>query len=206
MMHLLTLLALAVIASATTTLAAPPDDILGRDPVTARVRAGDKRTAALLVRGLERSATVRNLVTELERRDVIVYLEMQPALKQRLAGRLAWVTATPRHRYVRISINPELSTDTAIATLGHELQHALEVATAPEIRCSQTLENFYRQHGESNPSEVNGWDTEAARVAGEDVRRELASLQTGRVTDSIQSLDPGDWFVVYRRARGMLPP
>jgi hypothetical protein len=168
----------------------------------------------LLIQGLERSATIRALANQLEQREVIVYLEMQPALRKRLAGMLTWVTATKSHRYVRISLNPELSTDAAIATLGHELQHALEVANAAEIVCERTLARFYQEHRGSNQVHATGWDTEAARVAGEDVRRELVASagerdrsRPGRVADSIQQqLDPDDWMVVYRRARGMLPP
>jgi hypothetical protein len=171
-----------------------------------RVRAGDSRAAVLLTKGLERSPTLRRLVEELEQRDVIIYIEMQPALRKRLAGKLTWITATPAHRYVRVSINPELSGEMAIATLGHELQHALEVANAPEIVCARSLEKYYAAHGDMNQSELNGWDTEAARAAGEKVRRELAGVRTSRVADSIQELNPDVWFNVYRRTRGMLPP
>ena len=205
MRTLLALIAFVVITT-TTTFAAPSEPTAAINERSVRVRAADARTAVLLMQGLARSATIRGLVNQLEQREVIVYLEMQPGLKKRLAGTLTWLSSTRAHRYVRISINPELSTDTAIATLGHELQHALEVANAPQIVSHQTLESFYRSHGESSRTQVNGWDTEAARVAGEDVRKELAALRQTRVADSIQQFDPDDWLVVYRRSRGMLPP
>ena len=223
MLKLLTSIAIVSALSALTISAAPaefaPDHDPERDPDHAasaravRVRSADVRAAALLVQGLERSATMRALVNQLEQRDVIVYIAMQPALRQRLAGTMAWVTATRAHRYVRISINPELSTDLAISTIGHELQHALEVANAPQIMSEPTLAAFYRLHGHSSNARINGWDTEAAQVAGVDVRRELASAAgrnmarpTALGTDSIQGFSPEDWFVVYRRARSMLPP
>jgi hypothetical protein len=170
------------------------------------VRAADQRTAALLTLGLERSETIRALVSKLERRDVIVYIEMQPLLKKRVAGMLTWIAATAQHRYVRVSINPELSTDMAISTLGHELQHALEIASASDVVSEKTMEKFYRAHGESTRAQASGWDTEAARAAGQDVRRELGNSRSGRATESIQQFDPQDWLVVYRRARSMLPP
>lgn len=209
--------ALSAVSISATPAAGDSDRDLDPDFATSvravRVRSADTRAAALLVEGLERSATMRALVTQIEQRDVIVYVAMQPALRQRLAGTMTWVTATGAHRYVRISINPELSTDLAISTIGHELQHALEVANAPQIVSERTLAAFYRLHGNSSNPRINGWDTEAARVAGIDVRRELASaagrmgtLPTARVTDSIQEFSPDDWFVVYRRARSMLPP
>jgi hypothetical protein len=202
-----TLVTFCTIVSALLGLLATPRASVA-DPVVPapRVRAGDARSAMLLTQGLQRSETLRGLVTQLERRDVIVYVEMQPALKKRLAGTMTWITATPNHRYVRVSINPELNTDMAIATLGHELQHVVEVANAPGVVSDQTLEKFYRVHGDANRAEFNGWDTEAARVAGHEVRRELAAVRSARVADSIQQFDPNDWLVVYRRARGMLPP
>jgi hypothetical protein len=204
MLRLLAFIAI-VVAAPCTALAAQDDSPADRGIRSARVRAADARTAVLLTQGLERSSTIRGLVNALEQRDVIVYLEMQPALKKRLAGTMTWLSAAKTHRYVRVSISPELSTDMAIATMGHELRHVLEVANAPEIVNEATLEKYYRAHGEGNRSHGNGWDTEAARVAGDEVRRELAD-RTYRVADSIQQLDPQDWFVVYRRARGMLPP
>ena len=195
---------IAIVAALPCPALAAPDDAPDRTR-SARVRAADARTAALLAQGLERSATIRALVNVLEQRDVIVYLEIQPALKKRLAGTMTWLSASTTHRYVRVSISPELSTDVAISTLGHELRHVLEVANAPEIINEATMEKYYRTYGEGNPSHSNGWDTQAARLAGDDVRRELAD-RNYRVADSIQQEDPQDWFVVYRRARGMLPP
>jgi hypothetical protein len=194
------------------TLAAPLDASPLVDSATAaspsripRVRAGDSRSAVLLTKGLERSSTLRALVQQLEQRDVIVYIEMQPALKSRFAGMLTWIVATPTHRYVRVSINPTLTTDLGISTLGHELQHALEVANAPQVRCANSLEKYYAAHGDPSRSDRSGWDTEAARLAGEAVRREIAT-RSAVVADSIQEFDPDDWLIVYRRARGMLPP
>jgi hypothetical protein len=203
MRKLLTLV--IVIGSAALTFSAPPAfaQPVERSP---RVRAADARTAFLLTQGLQRSTTIRALVAALEQRDVIVYIELQPSLRRRLAGTLTWITATPEHRYVRISINPELNTVLAIATMGHELQHALEVATATEVRSDVAMEKFYRLHGDISRAQATGWDTEAARMTGEHVRRELADARSTRTADTTQQFDPEDWLNVYRRARGMLPP
>jgi hypothetical protein len=209
MFKLLTLMAMVVttttIASASPTPTADThsDEVPAR---AARVRAADARTAVLLMQGLERSETIRSLVNRIEQHNVIVYLEMQPTLKKRLAGSMTWISAAGNYRYVKLSINPELGTDVAIATLGHELQHALEVAQAPQIVNEQTLSAYYRLHGDGSRAESNGWDTEAARLVGDFVRRELASVRIVRVADSTQQPEPQDWFNVYRRARSMLPP
>ena len=206
MFQRLTLCVLVSTLAATPLLAEPPEPAATDSGRSARVRAADARSATLLTQGLERSATIRALVNALEKRDVIVYLEMQPALARRLAGTLTWVTKTRDHRYVRVSISTELNTDMAISTIGHELQHAMEVANAAEIVNEATLSRFYQLHGISTRARYNGWDTEAARIAGDDVRRELAGPRVTRVAESIQDFDPEHWLVVYRRARGMLPP
>jgi hypothetical protein len=177
---------------------------ISRNP---RVRPYDGRTAQLMLEGLERSVTMRAIVDRLEQLDVIVYIEMQPALRKKLAGTLTWMAGTVSNRYVRISLNPEVMHNALIAALGHELQHALEVAEAPSIVDTASLQAYYQKHGVATAQHINGWDSLAARVIGDEVRRELAGVPTARiVADSIQAFNPREWHIVYRRARGMLPP
>lgn len=171
-----------------------------------RLRPYDSRAAMLVQQGLERSATFASLAARVEASDVIVYIEMQPALPARLAGSLTWMAASSIARYVRVSLNPSLSTDLLTATLGHELQHALEVAGEPSIVDARSLQNHYERHGISVAFHANGWDTHAARAAGEDVRRDLAGTQARQGAESTPPRDEAAWQVAYRRARGMLPP
>jgi hypothetical protein len=166
-----------------------------------RVRPHDGRAATVLLRGIERSSTLRMLVEQLETSDLIVYIEMQPALKQELAGRLTWLTAAGNVRYVRVSLNPALGPETLVSTLGHELQHALEVATAPHIVSEATLEAYYKQHGIHMRSHSSGWDTLAARETGELVRREIADRPISTAVDSVAAFDPASWPTTYRRMR-----
>ena len=166
-----------------------------------RVRPHDSRSAAIMLEGLRRSDTLRMLVERLEAHDVIVYIQMQPGMERRLGGSLTWLAATDRFRYVRISLNPTLSGPAAIATLGHELQHALEVADTPTIVDAQSLGAYYRVHGISVRVHGNGWDTLAAQNVGDEVRDEVAQSKKGHVVESLRDFDARDWHVVYRRAR-----
>jgi hypothetical protein len=166
-----------------------------------RVRPNDSRSAALLLQGIKRSETMRLVVERLETLDVIVYVEMQPALHRQLAGRMVWLSATQKFRYVRVSLNPELSSDTIVAVLGHELQHALEVARTPSIVDEPSLEAYYRKNGISMRSHASGWDTQAARDTGDLVRRELASAPARAALDSLQPFAAAAWNVAYHRAR-----
>lgn len=166
-----------------------------------RVRPYDSRSAATLLQGLERSATMRAIVEAIEQRDVIVYLQMQPALKRGIAGTLTWLTAGGGFRYVRISLNPEVMADLAIATLAHELQHALEVAQEPSIVSAATLEAHYRTHGISVSSHIDGWDTQAARTTGQEVRKELLRADADGSGAAVDAGAQASWHAVYQRAR-----
>lgn len=203
----LTCLVLALVAvvtpaapTATPATVTAPDatERVNRDP---RVRPYDSRSAALLIEGLRRSDRLREIVEAVEASDVIVYLQTQPALKDRVAGTVTWLTSTPRYRYLRISLNPTVSGELAVAYLGHELQHVVEIANEPSIVSEATLEAFYRRTGIRMLSHTSGWDTEAARVAGEQVRRELSASRASRATESIAPFDPMTWNTAYRKAR-----
>ena len=167
-----------------------------------RVRPNDGRSAALLVEGIARSASIRRTIDAIEASDLIVYVEMQPALRKRVAGSLTWITKTPQFRYVRISINPEQIGEQAVALLGHELHHALEVAREPSVISPATLEAFYKRIGNAVGMHLVGWDTAGARDAGDEVKRELALARgANRAVESIREFDPLEWHVLYRRAR-----
>lgn len=195
---ILVLLAMPVHASANPAATPHPDRVHNGGP---RVRPYDPRSAALLVEGLRRSERLRSLVTELEHYNVITYVQIQPGLKGRLAGSLTWVTATEEFRYVRISMSPDLRGAAAIATLAHELQHALEVAQEPSIVDAASLMRYYKEHGISMSAHRNGFDSEAARLVGDEVRQDLASAGHAQISESLQQFDPDSWPVVYRRAR-----
>lgn len=182
------------------TLAAPT---VAPDESGPRIRPYDGRVAAALVDGLRRSPTLRAMVDQIEQGDVIVYLESRASLrKEHLGGLLTWLTATPAFRYVRVSINPELPRNSAIATIGHELQHVLEVVSDPSIIDSTSMEAFYQRNGISMRRSTNGWDSLRARDAGDEVRRDLNGGRSTHVAlDSGGDVDPALWTTVYRTAR-----
>jgi hypothetical protein len=61
-----------------------------------------------------------------------------------------------------------------IATLGHELQHAVEIAEAPEVVDARSLARFYARVGSERTSGAcRLFDTQAAVDIGWQVSREL---------------------------------
>ena len=89
---------------------------------------------------------------------MIVYVALNPMMKSNLAGMLTWMTRAGHFRYVRASISPDLTPHQMIATIAHELQHAVEVMS-----------------GDASPSR---WVTTAAQQAGFQVRKEVAEARS----------------------------
>ena len=138
---------------------------------TRRIRSADHSVRTLLRRGYRQSSAFRDLVTRLQRSDVFVYVEEVPRLPGALEGRLMIHPKTHGHRYVRIQISLRGSTEDSIALLGHELQHAVEIADAAEVRDEKGMEALYARIGVRGGAHV--YDTLAAREMGRRIRREL---------------------------------
>jgi len=88
----------------------------------------------LIDAGLSRSTTFRSPVVMLNESDVIVYIE--PKLtREALGGYLQHrVVVGGQYRYLRVAVEIAGSERHLVSLLAHELQHALEIAQAPEAR------------------------------------------------------------------------
>ena len=140
----------------------------------ARVRPQEARLVDLVRAGVARSATFRALVDRLEAGNVIVYVSLSPTLRSSLAGKLTWMTSAGRFRYVKATINADQSADQMIATLAHELQHALEVSADDGVTDQRSLLELYRRIGRPSTTGFSAaWETAEAEDTGFQVRREL---------------------------------
>ena len=154
----------------TSVFAGVPDDAWRE----ARIRPQDPRLVNVLRAGVARSATFRDIVTRLEAGHVFVYVSLSPTLRSGIAGKLTWMTSAGAYRYVKATINSDQSADQMIATLAHELQHALEVSADDTVVDQRTLLALYKRIGRPSLSGANaGWETVAAQETGFQVRREL---------------------------------
>lgn len=138
-----------------------------------RVRTTNPRVQKWLVEGVRRSRTFASLVAAINRTDVIVYVEIVPTLPRTVSGRLLLVPITHDQRYLRIQVHRESVEREAIALVGHELRHALEIAEATDVRNQDDMLRLYRRIGRPEVRE-HSYDTTAAQDAGRQVRRELA--------------------------------
>lgn len=135
------------------------------------VRPLQLRGNALLRNGIERSPTFRQLVDEIRRSDVVVYVDLDPFDTRRLDGVLAFVGISRDTRFLRVWLRPARSDTDLIVSLGHELQHAVEVARAGRVVSRASFDALYRDVGE--PCNSGRYETRAAREIAERVRADL---------------------------------
>jgi hypothetical protein len=148
------------------------------DPIGSHVRALDPRTRDWIRIGTTQSPTFRALLARLAASDLILYIEIVDGIIGGSAGRLYFVTATPSVRYVRIELVAQGNVREMVALVGHELQHAVEVANAPQVRDRQTLALLYLGMSENGLTRPH-FDSVAARMTEERVRSELAGYRAG---------------------------
>ena len=140
------------------------------------VRPLDPRVRAAVADGIEGSPLFRDLVAQLDASDVIVYVESDPLMPERLQGRLTFVSSAGGRRYVMVRIACALRGLPQIAILGHELQHAVEIARAQSVVDEPSLAAEYRRIGFSSGAmrPGAGYDSRAAIEAGQRVWHELS--------------------------------
>jgi hypothetical protein len=147
------------------------------DPLL-RVRPTTEFGRKVIDAGVTRSATFRSLVQRLEQSNVIVYVQLRPNMPTDIGGLLEFMGRGGTDRYLRVTLSSVHHLNVLVALLGHELQHAAEVADAPDVLTASHFAALYRRIGV--PSGPGRYDSTAARAAGQTVQAELR----GRPTDS----------------------
>jgi hypothetical protein len=114
---------------------------------TPHVRTTDAQMAQLIAQGQAHSASFRALVDALNRSDVIVYVEPR-IVRVKLGGYLIHrVFEREGYRYLRVVVSTPASENKLIEVVAHELQHALEVATAPAVRRPDDIASLFQRIG-----------------------------------------------------------
>jgi hypothetical protein len=152
----------------------------GASPETApRIRILDSHLKSLFDHGVTQSPTFRTLVERVEAGSILVFVEGDIRMPERLGAQLKFVTSVNDVRYVRVDINVMLASRRQIALLAHELQHALEIAERPDITDVDAMESLFEDIGFQ--SFENGrhrsYETDAALDVQEAVEHELGGRQ-----------------------------
>jgi hypothetical protein len=110
-----------------------------------RVRSSERFMIALIGEGYERSPEFRDLVDVLQRSNVIVVVQPASCAGGRIRSCLVSVNGSASERHIRINVDPHTSHDRLIATVAHELQHAVEIAEYPEVVDASAVLKLYRK-------------------------------------------------------------
>jgi hypothetical protein len=136
----------------------------------------------LLTRGAVQSPTLRRLITAINETDGIVYVENGHCGHGVHNCLLFSITSAGGFRFLRIVIDtnrfdhPERSKE-LVASMGHELHHAVEVLTQPHVRSTIDMFSLYANDAGGG----NGhFETDAAVRTGDQVLNEIA----GGISDS----------------------
>jgi hypothetical protein len=157
-----------------------PGPLRADPPRQPRLRLMNPRLGPIVQAGRGRSPSFRALLERLDATDVVVYVQCAP-LRTRLDGKLNFLAAAGGLRYVLVRIAWDLTPERKIAILGHELQHALEVAQHPDIVSAETMAIAYERFGftKSRGLEQMDFDTRAAVDAGVTIWKELLDRGDG---------------------------
>ena len=111
-----------------------------------RVRSTERFMIALIREGYDRSPAFRALADTLQGSNVIVLIRPLPCGGGRIRSCVVSVEGSARERQIRINVDPRHTAgDFLIATIAHELQHAVEIAERPEVIDARSAIALYRQ-------------------------------------------------------------
>jgi hypothetical protein len=120
-----------------------PSVAVAGEPLTPRPL--DPFAAEAFARAQAQSAVVRSLVAKLESSNVIVHIVSSRSLPTGIGGTTHFVTSRGGFRYVRITIAADLSKSGQTSILGHELQHAGEIAASAADDAESIRELFEKE-------------------------------------------------------------
>jgi hypothetical protein len=142
-----------------------------------RVRSSHAYIRAMIEEAAERSDTFRTLVAAIEATDGIVYIEQGTCGHGVHACLSLRVTPASGYRILRIMIDARQPDWDVMSSIGHELQHAIEVLGNPKLKSPEAVYLFY-----SNGSSRESFETQEAVRAGDAVRRQVGSYAKRKVS------------------------
>lgn len=138
------------------------------------IRPIDARAAAILARAVDRSPLVRDLVARLAATNVIIHLGLSQQMPSGVLGTTRFGASRGGYRFLRISISAALRDDDAVPLIGHELQHAIEIAES-DVADTAGLQRLMEATGYRMSGTL--YETDAARAIEQDVRRDVRAWQ-----------------------------
>ena len=110
-----------------------------------RVKPADPEMRRLVQDGYTRSDVFRTVVDELQRSNAIVVVQFGACANGRVRSCVSHVDGNARQRHIRIKVNTQTTNDRLIATIAHELQHAVEIVREVAVTNSEQARALYRR-------------------------------------------------------------
>jgi hypothetical protein len=133
---------MALTTAAAPALAGGQDDRPGR---FTRVRAPDPELRRVIAEGADRSPTFLALASELQRSTAIVQVQFGRCPRGNFRSCVSSVEGDARQRHIRVFVDTRTSQDRLIATIAHELQHAVEIVRSPDAIDAERTLALYRR-------------------------------------------------------------
>ena len=171
--------------------------LAGADPALA-IRPIDHSAAATRDRAMTGAALVRAMALELGDTDVIVHLQMSPRLPGNVGGTTRFVVSRGGVRYLRTTISTIIAPEARAAMVGHELQHALEIARS-DAHDVDSLRDWWTVNGYRTG--IDFYETTAALRVEQEVRKELRRSEAEPVVE----LDHQDLGAAGAEATAKIP-
>jgi hypothetical protein len=152
------------------------------EPSMMRVRSnGDPAVTRLLHDAIERSPTFRRLVETINGTDGLIYIEPGTCGPGFHACLLMSVTVAGPNRVLRIRVDTRRDPPAVMASIGHELQHAVEALSEAGVRTNALIYAFFeRLSGSPGARGQLEFETEAAVKAGDAVRNDIQASLRGK--------------------------
>jgi hypothetical protein len=160
----------------------PPtaEDALGR---FTRVRSRQPYTTTLLQKLYDRSPTVRALIDRIQQSNATVVVQLGTCKAGRFRGCVVNVTGSVTARHIWIMVDAHANQNSLLATIAHELQHAVEIVEHPDVFDVAGVVQLYRRlaFGACRDGLSEECETERALETEHQVLTEL-NTQSARVT------------------------
>jgi hypothetical protein len=136
-----------------------------------RVRSSVPKITTVLSEASARSKTFRALVADIEQTDGIVYIEPGRCKHGVRACLSLSITPAGSFRILRVLVDMASDMFELMATIGHELRHALEILSEPHVRTTAQAYLFYTRE---SPTSRDVFETRAAILTGLAVEQEIS--------------------------------
>jgi len=145
----------------------------------ARVRGVSPRVVAVINEAAAQSQTFRRLVDQIGATDGIVYVAEGECRHGVRACLLITMTIMGPHRVLRILVDSRKADLDFMGSVGHELQHAVEVLSDRAVRSDSAMQLMFHKTGSA---QSGSFETPAAIQAGRAVRAELQETLEGHAS------------------------